>query len=103
MSTCPHWHLPTHCLALPARSALDTYVIRGVQHNAPLLRTVLDAPDFVAGNVSTEFLAKHYPTPEASAPHALPLTPQQVRWGGTGMLGPLHWWGQEGVGPRYHM
>lgn len=61
----------------PGRRALDRYVIRGVQHNAPLLRTVLDAPDFRAGNVSTDFLARHYPTPASSAPHALPLSWQQ--------------------------
>ena len=59
------------------RRALDSYVIRGVQHNAPLLRSVLDVPSFVAGNISTAFLAEHYPTPEASSPDRLPLTPQQ--------------------------
>ncbi|KAG7670044.1 hypothetical protein Ndes2526B_g06419 [Nannochloris sp. 'desiccata'] len=57
-----------------ASRALDSYVIRGVQHNAPLLRSVLDAPDFVAGDFSTAFLAEHFPTPEASAPTNLPLT-----------------------------
>jgi propionyl-CoA carboxylase alpha chain len=57
-----------------AGRALDCYVIRGVQHNAPLLRSVLDAPDFVAGDFSTAFLAEHFPTPEASAATNLPLT-----------------------------
>jgi propionyl-CoA carboxylase alpha chain len=57
-----------------AARALDSYVIRGVQHNAPLLRSVLDAPDFVAGDFSTAFLAEHFPTPEASDPTNLPLT-----------------------------
>ena len=57
-----------------AAKALDAYVIRGVQHNAPLLRSVLDAPDFVAGDFSTAFLAEHFPSPEASAPLNLPLT-----------------------------
>ena len=57
-----------------AAHALDAYVIRGLQHNAPLLRSVLDAPDFVAGDFSTAFLAEHFPTPEASAPMNLPLT-----------------------------
>ena len=59
------------------RRALDAYVIRGLQHNAPLLRSVLDAPAFVAGHISTAFLAEHYPEAEASSPHRLPLTPQQ--------------------------
>ena len=72
----------THGIDRPAalaglRRALDSYVIRGVQHNAPLLRSVLDVPAFVAGNISTAFLAEHYPTPEASSPDRLPLTPQQ--------------------------
>jgi len=57
-----------------AARALDGYVIRGLQHNAPLLRSVLDAPDFVAGDFSTAFLAEHFPTPAASAPTNLPLT-----------------------------
>jgi propionyl-CoA carboxylase alpha chain len=57
-----------------SRRALDEYVIRGVQHNAPLLRSVLDAPDFVAGTFSTAFLAEHFPHPESSAPAHLPLT-----------------------------
>jgi len=39
------------------RRALDSYVIRGVQHNAPLLRSVLDIPAFEAGQLSTAFLA----------------------------------------------
>ena len=60
-----------------AGKALDAYVIRGVQHNAPLLRSVLDAPDFTAGDFSTAFLAEHFPTPESSAPLNLPLTPER--------------------------
>ena len=74
--------LVTHGVDRPAalagmRRALDNYVIRGVQHNAPLLRSVLDVPAFVAGHVSTAFLAEHYPTPEASAPDRLPLSAGQ--------------------------
>ena len=38
------------------RAALDAYVIRGVQHNAPLLRSVLDVPQFVEGRLSAAFL-----------------------------------------------
>lgn len=60
-----------------AAHALDTYIIRGVQHNAPLLRSVLDHPDFVAGSISTAFLAEHFPTAESSAPLHLPLTKEQ--------------------------
>ncbi|KAI7845174.1 hypothetical protein COHA_001219 [Chlorella ohadii] len=74
------------------RRALDSYVIRGVQHNAPLLRSVLDIPAFEAGQLSTAFLAgergagmggegvasaEHFPTPESSAPERLPLSSGQ--------------------------
>ncbi|KAL6786027.1 hypothetical protein ACKKBG_A01110 [Auxenochlorella protothecoides x Auxenochlorella symbiontica] len=59
------------------RQALDSYVVRGVQHNIPLLRSVLDRPDFVAGTFSTAFLAQHYPSPADSAPAVLPLTRAQ--------------------------
>ncbi|KAJ1977191.1 hypothetical protein H4R33_006268 [Dimargaris cristalligena] len=41
--------------------ALDNYVIQGVTHNIPLLRDVLDQPDFQAGALTTNFLAEHYP------------------------------------------
>eukprot|EP01116_Phalansterium_solitarium_P015671 TRINITY_DN3483_c0_g1_i1.p2 TRINITY_DN3483_c0_g1~~TRINITY_DN3483_c0_g1_i1.p2 ORF type:complete len:724 (-),score=352.85 TRINITY_DN3483_c0_g1_i1:299-2413(-) len=41
--------------------ALDQYEIRGVQHNIPLLRAVLDLPDYASGAISTKFLPKHYP------------------------------------------
>jgi propionyl-CoA carboxylase alpha chain len=59
------------------RRALDSYVIRGVQHNAPLLRSVLDIPAFEEGQISTAFLAEHFPTPESSAPDRLPLSAGQ--------------------------
>ncbi|KAJ1928491.1 hypothetical protein IWQ60_002009 [Tieghemiomyces parasiticus] len=41
--------------------ALDRYVIRGVTHNIPLLRDVLNRTDFRSGKLSTDFLARHYP------------------------------------------
>jgi len=63
-------------LAIAAR-ALDSYVIRGVQHNTPLLRSVLDAPDFVDGEISTAFLADHFPHADSSAPTNLPLAPHR--------------------------
>lgn len=54
--------LCTHAVDRPStlaamRAALDSYVIRGVQHNTPLLRSVLDVPSFQAGTISTAFLA----------------------------------------------
>eukprot|EP00043_Microstomoeca_roanoka_P005843 m.58366 g.58366 ORF g.58366 m.58366 type:complete len:708 (+) comp13144_c0_seq1:300-2423(+) len=41
--------------------ALDSYVIRGVKHNIPLLREVYNHPRFIAGNISTKFLSEEYP------------------------------------------
>ncbi|KAK9808836.1 hypothetical protein WJX72_004705 [[Myrmecia] bisecta] len=58
-------------------SALDRYVIRGVTHNIPLLRSVMAHPDFQAGNINTNFLPQHFPEKDSAAPLKLPLTPAQ--------------------------
>ncbi|CAK8688864.1 unnamed protein product [Clavelina lepadiformis] len=42
-------------------SALDNYVIRGVTHNVPLCHEVLRHPDFIKGDISTNFLNEVYP------------------------------------------
>nr|CAD7411689.1 unnamed protein product [Timema poppensis] len=41
--------------------ALDSYVIRGVAHNIPLLRDILTEPNFVEGNLTTDYLNQVYP------------------------------------------
>ncbi|KDR10693.1 propionyl-CoA carboxylase alpha chain, mitochondrial-like [Zootermopsis nevadensis] len=41
--------------------ALDSYVIRGVTHNIPLLRDILTEKKFVNGNISTNYLSEVYP------------------------------------------
>jgi len=41
--------------------ALDRYVIRGVNHNIPFLRSVMDHPRFIAGDLSTKFIADEFP------------------------------------------
>jgi hypothetical protein len=41
--------------------ALDSYVIKGVDHNIPLLRDVIQQPRFVAGDIDTMFLPDVYP------------------------------------------
>ncbi|KAL1920259.1 uncharacterized protein VTP21DRAFT_1405 [Calcarisporiella thermophila] len=43
------------------KKALDSYVIKGVTHNIPLLREVISHPRFVSGDISTKFLAQEYP------------------------------------------
>ncbi|XP_036397153.1 propionyl-CoA carboxylase alpha chain, mitochondrial [Megalops cyprinoides] len=41
--------------------ALDSYVIRGVTHNIPLLREIIVNPRFISGDISTKFLPEVYP------------------------------------------
>ncbi|XP_048746119.1 propionyl-CoA carboxylase alpha chain, mitochondrial-like [Ostrea edulis] len=41
--------------------ALDSYVIKGVTHNIPLLRDIVTEERFVAGNISTNYLPTVYP------------------------------------------
>ncbi|CAH8435551.1 unnamed protein product [Schistosoma turkestanicum] len=41
--------------------ALDSYVIRGVTHNIPLLRDIVTEKRFVSGNISTQYLSEVYP------------------------------------------
>ncbi|XP_032779353.2 propionyl-CoA carboxylase alpha chain, mitochondrial [Daphnia magna] len=41
--------------------ALDSYVIRGVTHNIPLLRDILDESRFVRGEINTKYLPEVYP------------------------------------------
>ncbi|KAK3807348.1 MAG: carbamoyl-phosphate synthase L chain, ATP binding domain-containing protein [Benniella sp.] len=44
------------------KRALDSYVIKGVTHNIPLLREVVSHQRFASGKYSTKFLAEEYPT-----------------------------------------
>ena len=41
--------------------ALDSYVIRGLTHNIPLLRAIVSHERFKSGNISTKFLEEEYP------------------------------------------
>eukprot|EP00804_Cyclotella_cryptica_P023042 CCRYP_000298-RD/>CCRYP_000298-RD protein AED:0.06 eAED:0.06 QI:5/1/1/1/0.75/0.6/5/498/883 len=50
----------THSI-LGLGSALDQYVIKGVQHNVPFCRDVLRNDDFIQGYTPTGFIAQHYP------------------------------------------
>ncbi|XP_050401632.1 propionyl-CoA carboxylase alpha chain, mitochondrial [Patella vulgata] len=43
------------------KKALDSYVIRGVTHNIPLLRDIITEPKFVAGDITTKYLQQVYP------------------------------------------
>ena len=43
------------------REALDEFYIRGLSHNVPFLAALLAHPRFVAGTLSTGFIAEEYP------------------------------------------
>jgi len=43
------------------RGALDEFELEGIGHNLPFLSAVMDHPKFVAGDVTTAFIADEYP------------------------------------------
>ena len=43
------------------RAALDGFEVEGIGHNLPFLSAVMDHPRFVAGDISTAFIAEEYP------------------------------------------
>lgn len=43
------------------RNALDEYVIRGVQHNTPFLRSCLNNERFLSGELTTAFIEEEFP------------------------------------------
>ncbi len=43
------------------QDALDAYYIRGVQHNISFLNALMVHPRFIAGNLTTNFIAEEYP------------------------------------------
>eukprot|EP00951_Prasinocladus_malaysianus_P010548 scaffold77482_cov50-Prasinocladus_malaysianus.AAC.1 len=57
--------------------ALDTYVIRGPEHNVPFLRSVVGHPAFISGSITTAFIPQNYPEEGDTAPRHLPLSAEQ--------------------------
>ncbi len=43
------------------RMALDSFEVEGIGHNLPFLSAVMDHPRFVAGEITTAFIAEEYP------------------------------------------
>jgi propionyl-CoA carboxylase alpha chain len=43
------------------RVALDSFEVEGIGHNLPFLSAVMDHPKFVAGDMTTAFIAEEYP------------------------------------------
>ncbi|WP_411836802.1 acetyl-CoA carboxylase biotin carboxylase subunit [Paracoccus sp. ME4] len=53
---------PTRGEAIEAmRIALDAFEVEGIGHNLPFLSAVMDHPKFVAGDITTAFIAEEYP------------------------------------------
>jgi propionyl-CoA carboxylase alpha chain len=68
-------HAPTRTEAIAAMSsALDNFVISGIQHNIPFVASIMQNPRWISGNISTGFIAEEYeggfkgraPTPETA-------------------------------------
>uniref|UniRef100_A0A7S1ECZ6 Propionyl-CoA carboxylase alpha chain, mitochondrial n=2 Tax=Hemiselmis andersenii TaxID=464988 RepID=A0A7S1ECZ6_HEMAN len=53
------------------RKALDAYIIRGVVCNINFVRDVMDNDKFLAGDVTTNFIAENYPSPPGFQGHKL--------------------------------
>ena len=53
---------PTRDAAIEAmRVALDSFEVEGIGHNLPFLSAVMDHPIFIAGDMTTAFIAEQYP------------------------------------------
>ena len=53
---------PTRSDAIEAmRNALDGFEVEGIGHNLPFLSAVMDHPKFVAGTITTAFIAEEFP------------------------------------------
>jgi propionyl-CoA carboxylase alpha chain len=53
---------PTRAEAIAEmRLALDTFEVEGIGHNLPFVAAVMDHPRFVAGDITTAFIAEEYP------------------------------------------
>ncbi|MEM8824527.1 MAG: acetyl/propionyl/methylcrotonyl-CoA carboxylase subunit alpha [Pseudomonadota bacterium] len=53
---------PDRATAIAAmRDALDGFEVEGIGHNLPFLSAVMDHPKFVAGDMTTAFIAEEYP------------------------------------------
>ena len=59
---------PTRVEAIEGmRQALDRFEVEGIGHNLPFLSAVMDHPRFVAGEMTTAFIAEEYPDGFAGA------------------------------------
>ncbi|MCY4287572.1 MAG: acetyl/propionyl/methylcrotonyl-CoA carboxylase subunit alpha [Aestuariivita sp.] len=56
---CTWAHDRTTALAA-MREALDNFEVEGIGHNLPFISAVIDHPDFISGDITTQFIAEHY-------------------------------------------
>ncbi len=69
-------HGPTRAAAIDAHvDAIDSYVIRGLNHNLDFLSAVLQHPRFRAGELTTGFIAEEYP----EGFHGAPVSPETAK------------------------
>src|SRR5690606_25493407 len=55
-------HAPTREEAIAAQSeALDAFAIAGIRHNIPFLSAIMQNPRWIAGALSTGFIAEEFP------------------------------------------
>ncbi|SIR45817.1 acetyl/propionyl/methylcrotonyl-CoA carboxylase subunit alpha [Bosea sp. TND4EK4] len=55
-------HAPTREAAIKAQArALDAFAIDGIRHNIPFVAAVMQHPRWIAGNLSTGFIAEEFP------------------------------------------
>jgi propionyl-CoA carboxylase alpha chain len=55
-------HAPTREAAIKAQArALDAFAIEGIRHNIPFVSAVMQHPRWIAGNLSTGFIAEEFP------------------------------------------
>ncbi|MBP0481128.1 acetyl-CoA carboxylase biotin carboxylase subunit [Sagittula salina] len=53
---------PTRAQAIEVmRNALDSFEVEGIGHNLPFVAAVMDHPKFIAGEMTTAFIAEEYP------------------------------------------
>jgi len=55
------WSVDRETAIEAMRVALDSFEIEGIGHNLPFLSAVMDHPKFVAGEMTTAFIAEEYP------------------------------------------
>ena len=55
------WAPDRESALMEMRQALDAFELEGIGHNIPFLSAVMDHPRFVAGDVTTAFIAEEFP------------------------------------------